>query len=373
MWQVENIVSSHPMPMKFHHLTIWNLRLIQILLMVVWNCSLPFTALTQNSDSVRFPEETHLNNIRQLTFGGENAEAYFSFDETKLIFQSSHDTFKCDQIFSMNADGSNVKLLSTGKGRTTCAYYFPDGKSFLYSSTHHRNTACPPPPDYSRGYVWAVNPDYDIFVAMVEGKTPVQLTSTEGYDAEATVSPKGDKIVFTSVRDGDLNLYSMNLDGSNIQRLTHEIGYDGGAFYSWDGTLICYRAHHPTDSAKVADYQSLLKQGLVRPTVMELFVMNADGSTKRQITRFGAASFAPFFHPDNERIIFASNMHDPNGRNFDLYIINIDGTGLKQLTHNETFDGFPMFTRDGKKIVFASNRNARVRGETNIFVADWVE
>lgn len=327
----------------------------------------------QTIDPLRFPDENHLVNIRQLTFGGENAEAYFSFDEKKLIFQSTRDTFKCDQIFSMNVDGSQVTLLSTGKGRTTCAYFLPDGESFIYSSTHHHNTTCPAPPDYSKGYVWHVNPDYDVFLAKDPGKVLTPLTTTKGYDAEATVSPTGDKIVFTSVRDGDLELYTMNLDGSNVQRLTHEIGYDGGAFYSWDGTMIVYRAQHQTDSTAIADYRSLLEQGFVRPSLMELFVMSADGSNKRQITNFGAASFAPFFHPDNKRIIFASNMHDPKGRNFDLYMINIDGSGLQRITFNDTFDGFPMFTRDGKKLVFASNRNARVRGETNIFLADWVE
>jgi TolB protein len=341
-----------------------------ITLFAAWTCSI---VSAQGAVSLRFPEEIHLRNIRQITFGGENAEAYFSFDEKKLIFQSTRDTFKCDQIFSMNLDGSEVRLLSTGKGKTTCAYFLPDGTSFIYSSTHHRSATCPPPPDYSKGYVWHVNPDYDVFLARNDGRTLIPLTTSDGYDAEATVSAQGDKIVFTSMRDGDLDLYSMNIDGSNVQRLTHEIGYDGGAFYSWDGKMIVYRAHHPRDSSAIADYQSLLKQGFVRPAVMELYVMDADGSNKRQITDFGAASFAPFFHPDNRRIIFASNMHNPKGRNFDLYLINIDGSGLKRVTFNDTFDGFPMFTRDGKRLVFASNRNARVRGETNIFIADWFE
>lgn len=341
-----------------------------IAMFMTWFSSL---VSAQAADSLRLPEEKHLRNIRQLTFGGQNAEAYFSFDEKKLIFQSTRDTFKCDQIFSMNLDGSNVTLLSTGKGRTTCAYFLPDGKSFIYSSTHHNKNACPPPPDYSQGYVWHVNPDYDVFLARDLGKTLIPLTTTNGYDAEATISAQGDKIIFTSVRDGDLELYSMNLDGSNVQRLTHEIGYDGGAFYAWDGKMIVYRAHHPKDSSAIADYQSLLSRGFVRPSVMELYVMDADGSNKRQVTNFGAASFAPFFHPDNKRIIFASNLHNPRGRNFDIFIINIDGTGLKQITFNDTFDGFPMFTRDGKKLVFASNRFNKVVGETNVFLADWVD
>ena len=325
------------------------------------------------NDPLVYPGENHLKNIRQLTFGGENAEAYFSFDESRLVFQSTRDSFRCDQIFTMSLDGSNVRLISTGKGRTTCSYFYPDGKFILYSSTHHHTVACPPPPDFSKGYVWAVNPRYDIFLAQNDGTILKQLTATDGYDAEATVSPTGDRIVFTSARDGDLDLYSMKLDGTDVQRLTNEIGYDGGAFYSWDEKQIVYRAYHPTDSTQIADYQILLKQGLVRPSIMELYIMSVDGSHKRQITKFGAASFAPFFHPDNKRLIFASNMRDPKGRNFDLYIINTDGTGLEQITYNETFDGFPVFSHDGKKLLFASNRNGKIRGETNIFIAEWVE
>jgi len=325
------------------------------------------------SPSLIVDGEKHLSNIRQLTFGGENAEGYFSFDETRLIFQSTRDSFKCDQMFVMKLSSGEVHLVSTGKGRTTCGYFFPDDKRILFASTHHLREACPPPPDYSKGYVWMVSPEYDIFTANADGSDPKQLTATEGYDAEATISPLGDRIVFTSVRNGDLDLYSMNLDGSDIRQLTNELGYDGGAFYSWDGQTICYRAWHYTDSAEVATYKELLSQNLVRPSRMEIMVMNADGSDKRQITNNGAASFAPFFFPDSKRIIFASNMGDPKGRNFDLYIVNVDGTGLERVTYNETFDSFPMFTRDGKKLVFASNRNAKTRGETNLFIADWKE
>lgn len=343
-------------------------RFIIIPLLFFLTASMPL-----DDDPLRLPGEVHLKNIRQLAFGGENAEAYFSFDETKLVFQSTREDHGCDQIFTMNLDGSDMRLISTGRGRATCAYFLPGDSLILYSSTHLFDPECPPPPDYSQGYVWPVHPGYDIFLARLDGTIIKQLTNTGRYDAEATVAPTGDRIVFTSLRDGDLELYSMNLDGSNLKRLTHEVGYDGGAFYSWDGKMIVYRAHHPTDSAKVADYKRLLEQNLVRPTVMEIFVMDADGSNKRQVTNFGAASFAPFFHPDNKRIIFASNLHNPRGRNFDIFMINIDGTGLKQITFNETFDSFPMFTRDGKKLVFASNRFNKVVGETNVFLADWVD
>lgn len=322
---------------------------------------------------VAAPAEKHLGNITQLTFGGENAEAYFSADGRRLIFQSTRDNHGCDQIYTMNVDGSNVKMVSTGTGRTTCAYFFPNLGRILYSSTHLGSKDCPPRPDFSQGYVWAIYPSYDIFIARPNGSELKQLTQTPGYDAEATISTSGKKIVFTSTRDGDLDIYSMDANGRNVRRLTNEIGYDGGPFYSRDGRQIVYRAYHPQSEKDKADYLSLLKANLIRPTTLEIWVMNADGSNKRQITRNGKANFAPYFFPDGKRIIFASNMDDPKGRNFDLYVINVDGSGLKRITDNDTFDGFPMFSPDGKKLVFASNRNAKERGETNVFIADWVE
>jgi TolB protein len=323
--------------------------------------------------SLTLPQEIHFAHMRQLTFGGQNAEAYFSFDEQRLIFQSTRDSFHCDQQYIMDLIGGPAKLVSTGSGRTTCGYFLPGDRKILFSSTHAAMPGCPPEPDHSKGYVWAVYPEYDIYTADADGRNMSVLSASPGYDAEATVSPTGDRIVFTSTRNGDLDLYTMKLDGSDVRQLTTEPGYDGGAFYSWDGTMIVYRGWHETDSTALASYRTLLNSHLVRPARMELFVMNADGSNRRQITNNGAANFGPFFHPDNRRIIFASNMGDPKGRNFDLYMIGIDGTGLERLTWNETFDGFPMFTRDGKHLVFASNRNGKVRGETNIFLADWTD
>jgi Tol biopolymer transport system component len=308
-----------------------------------------------------------------LTDGGENAEAYFSFDERKLIFQSTRPPYGCDQIFTMNLDGGALQLVSTGRGRTTCGYFLPGDRRIVYASTHGGAPECPPRPDMSRGYVWALYKNYELYSARADGSDPRPLTRSPGYDAEATVSPDGKRIVFTSVRDGDLELYSMNIDGSNVKRLTHEVGYDGGAFYSPDGKRIVYRAHHPTDAKDVERYRMLLADGLIEPRMLEIMVMNADGSNKRTVTRNGKANFAPYFHPNGRQIIFSSNMHDPRGRNFDLYLINIDGTGLEQVTFNETFDGFPMFTRDGSKLVFASNRNSSKPGETNLFLADWKE
>ena len=317
--------------------------------------------------------EEHLRNIKQLTFGGENAEAYFAADGRKLIFQSTRDGRKCDQIYKINVDGSGVKMISNGTGRTTCSYFFPNLGRVLYSSTHLGGTACPARPDFSQGYVWAIYPSYDIFIARPNGSQIQQLTKTPGYDAEATISANGKKIVFTSMRDGDLEIYTMDANGRNVRRLTNELGYDGGPFFSPDGKQIVYRAHHPQTEKDKSDYQSLLKDNLIRPSTLELWVMNADGSNKRQITRNGKANFAPYFFPDGKRIIFSSNLNDPKGRDFDLYKINIDGLGLERITFNDTFDGFPMFSPNGKQIVFASNRNAKARGETNVFIADWVE
>jgi TolB protein len=323
-------------------------------------------------NNLALPQEKHLRNVKQLTFGGQNAEAYFSSDGRKLIFQSTRDGHECDQIYTMNIDGSDVKLVSTGDGRTTCAYFFPGDKRILYSSTHLAAKQCPPRPDFSQGYVWAVYDTFDIFTAKPDGSDLKQLTKAPGYDAETTISRDG-KLAFTSKRDGDLDIYTMDRNGKNVKRLTNELGYDGGPFWSYDGKQIVYRAYHPQTEKEKADYIELLKQNLIRPTTLEIWVMNADGSNKRQVTHLNAASFAPYFFPDGKRIIFASNYADPKGRDFDLYKVNVDGTGLERITYNPTFDGFPMFSPDGKKLVFASNRNGKVEHETNIFIADWVE
>ncbi len=319
------------------------------------------------------PEEIHLRNVRQLTFSGENAEAYFSADDRQLIFQFHEGADRCDQIYTMAPDGSGRRMVSTGKGKTTCSYFFPDGRRVLYASTHAADPECPPAPDYSRGYVWRLYPEFDLFTAKPDGSDLRRLTATPGYDAEATISRDGKKIVFTSTRDGDIDIYTMGADGSNVKRLTTEVGYDGGPFFSPDGTKIVYRAHHPQDPREIVEYKELLNDGSLRPTRFELFVMDADGGNKRQITNIGAASFAPFFHPDGKRIIFASNLQEPRSRNFDLYLINLDGSGLERITYHDAFDSFPMFSSDGKRLVWASNRNQARRGDTNIFLADWVE
>jgi TolB protein len=331
-------------------------------------------AVSAQTNLLNIAGEKHLQNIKQLTFGGENAEAYFSFDGKRLIFQSKRDQLKCDQIFSMNTDGSDTRMISNGEGRTTCSYYLQDGR-VIYASTFKGAKNCPPNPDFSQGYVWAIYPEYDIYVANADGKGIKALTKTKGYDAEATVSPDGKKIIFTSERDGDLDLYSMDIDGKNVKRLTYELGYDGGAFFSPDSKQIVYRAAHPRTDAEIARYKDLLAKHLIVPTTFEIWTMDADGRNKRRITNLGAASFAPFFTPDGKRIIFCTNYFatDARKRNFDLAVINVDGTGLERVTFNETFDGFPMFSPDGKKLVFASNRNQAKEGDTNVFIADWVE
>ncbi|MFC2103430.1 TolB family protein [Bacteroidota bacterium] len=324
------------------------------------------------SDEYKVEGEFHLANIKILTDGGENAEAYLSFNEKKLIFQATKDDLKCDQIFTMNIDGSEKRMVSTGDGRTTCAYFLPGDSRLVYSSTHLADKDCPEPPDFSKGYVWKLYDSFDVFSADTEGKNIMQLTKTDGYDAEATVSPKGDKIVFTSTRDGDPEIYIMDLDGSNQKRLTFEKGYDGGPFFSPDGSQIVFRASRPKTEKELEDYNDLVENGLVRPSALEVYIMDADGKNIRQITNFGKASFAPFFHPDMNKIIFSSNVNSESGRNFDLYTINVDGSGFEQITFNETFDGFPMFTRDGKHLIFASNRFNKKKGDTNIFIADWI-
>ncbi len=326
-----------------------------------------------NQDSLKLPEEVHLSNIRQLTFGGENAECYFSPDGSKFSFQSTRGDLQCDQIFLMNADGSGQRMVSTGKGRTTCSYYYPDNETVLYASTHTGGDDCPPKPDFSKGYVWALYDTYDIFSVREDGTDLKQLTNEKGYDAEATICTANNRIVFTSTRNGDIDIYTMNLDGSDVKQITDEIGYDGGPFFSYDGSKIIYRRTTFSGDAEIEDYKSLLSEGLIKPSKLDIWVMDSDGGNKRQITNNGAANFAPYWFPDGKRILFCTNAGDRNSRNFDVYKINLDGTGLEKIICSEEFDGFPMFSPDGKKLVFCSNRNGSVKGETNVFVCDWDE
>jgi len=331
---------------------------------------------------VRYPEEKHLKNVRQLTFGGDNAEAYFSFDDKQLVFQANNSKWgtSCDQIFLYdlaNPLGPDDKatMLSTGNGRTTCSYFMPGNQSIIYASTHEKNASCPHEPERRADgkYVWPIYDSFDIYLTDLKGGEHKKLTDTPGYDAEPTVSPKGDKIVFTSIRTGDLELYTMNIDGSGVKQITNGLGYDGGAFFSPDGSKLIFRSSRPTTEEEINQYKSLLKEGLVQPTEMELYVCDADGSNLKKITDLGNANWAPFFHPSGNKIIFSSNHRSKRGFPFNLYMINVDGTGLEQITFDSTFDSFPMFSFDGSKLVFASNRNNGGTRDTNLFIADWVE
>jgi Tol biopolymer transport system component len=335
----------------------------------------------------REPEERekHFRNLRQLTFSGENAEAYWSFDEKHLIFQSRPNTEAADQIYIMDAEGGNRRLVSKDAGRTTCSYFLPGDERILYGTTHLADKAPPPMPEYDPrklGYVWAIFNNYAIVSAKADGSDVKVLQDAPGYDAEATVSPTGDRIVFTSTRDGDLDLYSMAIDGSDVKRLTSAVGYDGGAFFSWDGKKIVWRAPNPEQVDK-EETKALLARELVRPNKLEIWIMDADGSNKKMLTRDGCASFGPFWHPDGKRIIYSSNRHDPKGGNFELYLLHVDTLEIERVTYferkrpgqrrSDDFDGFPMFTRDGKKLVFCSNRHNDKPNETNVFVVDWVD
>ena len=316
--------------------------------------------------------EVHLRNVRQLTFGGQNAEAYFSASGRLLIFQRTGTAEQCDQMYVMRTDGSGMRRVSDGRGRTTCGYYFDHDRRIFYSSTEAADSTCPPRPDYSKGYVWALYP-YDMYTANPDGSGKRRLTANNVYTAEGTLSSDGKTIVFTSLKDGDLDIYTMNVDGSNVRRLTHTLGYDGGPYFSPDGKLITYRAFHPQTTADSAEYLSLLAQRLVRPSRMDIWVMNADGSDQRMVISLPGPSFAPYFHPDGKRIIFASNFKHPEGLDFDLYLVNLDGTGLEQITTSHEFDAFPMFSPDGKQLVWISGRGRKVPHESNVFIADWVE
>ncbi len=355
------------------------MRYIQILALLI---AVTTTINSYSQDSLRYPEEKHLKNLRQLTFGADNAEAYWSFDSKAITFQSNNKNWgvECDQIFYMPLtenlkDGHRPRMISKNEGRTTCSYFLKGNKTIVFASTHLGGKACPPEPARVPGgkYLWPIYDTYDIFVADLDGKIKEQLTNTPGYDAEATVSPKGDKIVFTSTRNGDLDLYIMDVKTKKVTQVTKEIGYDGGAFFSPDGKKLVFRASRPKTDEEKKEYLDYLKQGLVAPTAMEIFTCNIDGSDLKQITTLGKANWAPFYHPSGKKIIFSSNSKGSRGFSFNLFMVNEDGSGLEQITYDQVFDSFPMFSPDGKKIIFSSNRNNGGTRNTNLFVADWVE
>ena len=336
----------------------------------------------QEVPSLILEGEKHFKNVRQLTFGGDNAEAYFSFDSQYLTLQRTHpsENIPCDQIFmgkipTSDEESFEMNLISTGTGRTTCSYFMPGDDQIIFASTHQAGEECPPEIDRAKvqKYVWPIYNSFELYISDLEGNIVTQLTNNDAYDAEATVSPTKDKIVFTSTRNGDLDLYTMDIDGSNVQQITNEIGYDGGAFFSPDGTKLLFRASRFQTEEEKTEYLDLLSQGMVAPTNMELFICNVDGSDLKQITNLGKANWAPFYHPSGEKIIFSSNHGSESGRSFNLYMINEDGSDLEQITFDAEFASFPMFSYDGKKLVFAANRNNGGTRETNLFIADWVD
>ena len=343
----------------------------------------PTIAQYATMDTVHFAGEKYFKNVRQLTFGGDNAEAYWSYDGKSIVFQKTNpkEGVFCDQIFAgkvpvTDAQKFTPKMIGTGKGRSTCAYFLPDGKHIIYASTHLGADSCPPTPDrakYGNKYIWPLYNSYDIFMADMSGKIVQQITSAKGYDAEATLSPDGKKMIYCSDKSGDLELYVMDLKSGKEIRVTNELGYDGGAWFSPDGTKIVWRASRPKTPEAIAEYKSLLAEGMVAPTNMEVFVSNADGSNAKQITALGQANWAPNFTPDGKHIIFCSNHEYKRGFPFNMYLIDLEGKGLEKISRDKGFDAFPMFSPDGKKIIFASNRNNGGTRDTNLFVADWVE
>lgn len=334
-------------------------------------CLAPAAAV---AGSLHDPREVHLAEVVQLTHGGENAEAYWAPDGERLIFQSTRPPYACDQIFTMSSRAPETpRRVSTGTGRTTCAYYFyPGAERVVFASTHAAGPECPPVPDMSKGYVWRIDPGYDLWTSKPDGGDLKRLTDSPGYDAEATICPLDGRIVFTSARDGDLEVYTMNADGSNPKRITHTPGYDGGAFFSSDCKQLVWRASRPTGAA-LEDYKSLFAQHLVRPTQLEIYVADADGGNVKQVTHLGVAAFAPYFFPGNQRVLFVSNYGDPKGREFDIWAIDVDGSDLERITWMPGFDGFPVFSPDGTRIAFGSNRNQGKPGETDVYVARWVD
>jgi TolB protein len=334
------------------------------------------------NDTIHFPQEKHFANVQQLTFGGDNAEAYFSFDGKWIIFQRTNpkEGIMCDEMFigklPVNGEKFEPKRISNAKGRTTCGAFLKDGKHIVYASTHLGADSCPPVPDrkkYGNKYIWPLYNTFDIFMAGLNGKIVKQLTKSKGYDAEATISPDGKKMIYTSTKDGDIDLYIMDLKTGKEKKITNTLGYDGGAWFSPDGKKIIWRASRPTVEADVKEYKDFLAQNLVAPTNMEVFIADVNGKNVKQVTNFGNANWAPAYMPDSKRIIFASNHQSKRGFPFNLFTINEDGSGLEKISAEKSFDAFPMFSPDGKKIIFCSNRNNGGTRDTNIFIADWVE
>ncbi len=362
--------------------------IITALLLAAGFCEPAFAHITKGfqaafGDTLKYENENHFKNLQQLTFGGDNAEAYWSYDGKYLIFQrtSPKDGILCDQMFvgkvpEKPGDSFTYKLVSTGKGRTTCGFFTKDNKHVIYASTHLVADECPPVPDrtkYGNKYIWPLYSSFDIFMADLDGNIVKQLTNSPYYDAEATLSPDGKTMIYTSTKDGDIDLYIIDLETGAEKRITSDLGYDGGAWFSPDGSKIIWRASRPKTEDDIKEYKELLAENLVAPTNMEVWIANADGSGAKQVTTLGKANWAPTYMPDSKTIIFASNHEYPRGFPFNLYTVNEDGSNLQKISRDNGFDAFPMFSPDGKKIAFSSNRNNGGTRDTNVFIAEWVE
>ena len=323
-------------------------------------------------------EAQHLRDIRQLTRGFQRAgEAYFSPDARRIIFQAVTDDYPFYQIFTMKLDASGLNRVSTGRGKTTCSYFRPDGKKIIFASSHldpkldeteargrreadeearaRAESAKAKKPYRGRRYQWDFDVHMDIFEANPEGTALVRLTTAPGYDAEGAYSPDGNQVVFCSLRDGDGEIYIMNADGSAPRRLTHRKGYDGGPFFSPDGKHVIFRGD-PEEN----DH-------------LQLFVINADGTGERQLTRNQAVNWGPYWHPDGRHIIFASSLATPEGSgrpNYDLFLMDVDTTRTERITFNPAADVLPVFSPDGKQVMWTSTRSADRTSQ--IFLADWI-
>ncbi len=359
-----------------------------ILFLLIWNC--------HKQDYLILKQEIHFKNIVQLTFGGNNAEGYFSRDDSFITFQSDSKKLQqragiqkqkyCDQIFLLKLNQFNFnsifhrdyELISNGKGITTCSFFI-DKDKILFASTHHNLNECPDIIRFYEGkYVWQLH-DYDIYIADIHKKEIKKLISSPGYDAEATVSSDGRYIVYTSNKSGDLELWRYDIKTGKEIQLTHELGYDGGAFFSIDSQKIVWRASRPKTKEEIQNYKKLLQKNLVQPTSLNIFIMNWDGSNKKQITNLPGANWSPYFYPDGNKIIFSSNHHTlhKGGKIFNLFMINIDGSNIEQITFGDEFESFPFFSyykHNGHYwLLFASNRNNKEKGETNLFIANWID
>ncbi len=332
------------------------------------------------ADELIQPGEAHFSHLWRLTHGGENAEAYWSFADDRLVLQRTAEGWSCDRIFATDPRTGKLLQVSSGLGVATCAYFMPGDREVIFGSTQASQSECPPAPDRSDGYVWAVHPEYDLWVHELASGAERRLTDEWGYDAEATLSPLGDRIVFTSGRSGDLELWTCDLGGGDLRQVTRELGYDGGAFFSHDGSQLVFRATRfvepGPDGSLVGtreQYVDLLAKHKIRPHRLDLYVCDVDGANRRRVTDLGGASWAPYFFPGDRRIVFSSNHHDPRARQveFDLFAVDVDGANLERITTYEGFDSFPMFSRDGRWLVFASNRGGSAPGETSVFVAEW--